>query len=363
MPAATMPAATMSAAAPQSDSPHASGGERRALPAWVLSLATHVVFAILLALVWQTPTIAPREEPDRTGGIVLVEQQGDVEAKYFHEPDQPPVDASESASAASSAESAASAASSAAALPDAADLPPLLAGDAVLPALADLPATTDGLFQSPSLTTGGRPQLPSGTDIAAVLAEDAARLAAGQPAGSPTRVSLFGSPAASGRTFVFLIDRSKSMGGDGLNALAAAEPHLRAALDILQPEHQFQLVAYDQRCHYVNERQLLPATSDNKQAALSFYSQLAAHGKTDHDLALHSVARLRPDVIFLLSDGGDPHLTDAQILAVRRAGGNRTAIHCIQFGFGPLQATSPFLRRLADATGGQFTYVNVRGMK
>lgn len=353
----------MPAAAPQSDSPHASGGERRALPAWVLSLATHVLFAILLALVWQTPSIAPREEPVRSGGIVLVEQRGETEAKYFHEPDQSPLEDGESVPAASVAESAASAVNSATALPDADDLPAILAGDVVLPEMVDLPRSTNGLFQSPMLTPGGRPQLPSGTDIAAVLAADAARLAAGQPAGSPTHVSLFGSPAASGRTFVFLIDRSKSMGGEGLNALSAAEPHLRAALDILQPEHQFQLVAYDQRCHYVNERELLQATPDNKQAAMAFYNQLAAHGKTDHDLALHSVARLRPDVIFLLSDGGDPHLTDAQILTIRRASGNRTAIHCIQFGFGPLQDTSPFLRRLANATDGQFTYVNVRGMK
>jgi hypothetical protein len=149
------------------------------------------------------------------------------------------------------------------------------------------------------------------------------------------------------------------MGSQGLNALAAAEEELRQALQSLEPTHKFQVVAYHHRCVYLHERKLLPATADNKQRLAGFVEGLAALGATEHERAILSALSLEPDVIYLLTDGGDPALTAAQQQRIRKFAGSKTSIHCIQFGFGPLQDTDNFLRRLAAGNNGGYRYVDM----
>jgi hypothetical protein len=192
-----------------------------------------------------------------------------------------------------------------------------------------------------------------------ILAEEAARRAARASLGSATELSIFGSEAAVGRSFVFAIDRSKSMGGDGLNALEAARTELGRALRHLAGNHRFQVVAYHHQCVYLQRPRLLPATEDNKAAVGPFIGGLAALGGTGHDMALRASLALEPDAVFLLTDGGDPYLNDIQLAYIRKLAKGQTTIHCIRFGFGPSSETDHFMVRLARENGGGYTYVNM----
>ena len=74
----------------------------------------------------------------------------------------------------------------------------------------------------------------------------------------------FGSRAAVGNSFVFVIDRSKSMGGEGLGALDAAGEELTTALARLEPAHRFQVIAYHRQPVYLGQRRLLDATPEKQ---------------------------------------------------------------------------------------------------
>ena len=173
-------------------------------------------------------------------------------------------------------------------------------------------------------------------------------------------VSLFGSEPAQGRSFVFVIDRSKSMGGKGLNALVAAQHQLQAALAGLVETHRFQIVAYHHKRVYFHPTALVRVTSGNEARVNEFFGNLLAVGGTDHAQAVLSGLRFKPDVLFLLTDGGYPDINAGQLSQIRRRASGRTTIHTIQFGLGQLSAEPSFMQRLAKQNGGHFHYVNLR---
>jgi hypothetical protein len=218
----------------------------------------------------------------------------------------------------------------------------------------------DGLVVEP-WQPGARPSrvvLP-GLGDDAILAEEAARRAARGAAGPSTQLSVFGSAAATGHSFVFAIDRSGSMGGDGLNVLSAARSELTRALAHLLPTHRFQVVAYHHQCVYIERPRLLPASEENKRAVAPFLGNLAALGGSGHDMALRAALALEPDVVFLLSDGGDPYLTEIEMTNLKKLAAGGTSIHCVQFGFGPAPGGEHFMKRLAAQNSGSYTYVDM----
>lgn len=179
------------------------------------------------------------------------------------------------------------------------------------------------------------------------------------PQGAPATLRVFGGGGMTGRSFVFVLDRSKSMGGTGLGVIHAARKELTEAIGHLQPNHQFQIVGYHHRTVTVSRRDLLPATDANKQRVPDFISNLAAFGSTDHDNALTTAVTFDPDVIVLMTDGGYPVLNENQMQRINRMAPRGCQIHCIQFGMGPQQQTMNFMRALADQNNGTYRYVDV----
>jgi hypothetical protein len=209
---------------------------------------------------------------------------------------------------------------------------------------------------------GGRPKLPfSLIDEAAILADDASLHRPALPSGPKVKLSLFGAPPAEGHSFVFVIDRSASMGAGGLGAIGAAAKELEAQLGSLSGDQLFQVVAYNQSAVYFSGRELVPATEGNKQALVAYVRNLADFGQTEHERGLVAALRLKPEVIYLLTDGGDPHLKPGQLKYVREQAGERTTIHCLHFGTGSEDAIPPdhFLRRLAAETRGSYAFISV----
>ena len=63
--------------------------------------------------------------------------------------------------------------------------------------------------------------------------------------------------------------------------------------------------------------------------------------------------------IFLLTDGGDPHLNEIQLRNLKKLCGGRTAIHVIHFGRAAQPEPDNFLMVLARQNNGGYTYVRM----
>ncbi len=224
-------------------------------------------------------------------------------------------------------------------------------------------------FELPTFNAPGMTQLPSNasskgkavelTDAQQeMLASDRARFAAEDAKGSEISINVFGSGELTGRKFVFVIDRSKSMGSQGLGVLDIAGSHLTEALAVLKTNHRFQVIAYHRRTTTIGERKLLRANEENKQKIEEFVGKLAAFGSTQHESALIVALSLRPDIVVLMTDGGRPFLNRGQLENIRRTAGS-AQIHCIEFGSGPRQNSGGFMEALAAENEGSYRYVDV----
>jgi hypothetical protein len=330
----------------------AAAGMQRPMPAWLLSTGLHAVVLILLVLVFRAPTKTTDPEPPRAAGIVLAEHSQDV--AYFS-PEETQADESQSESQAAAGSSGANSAlpsSAAASVENRANASPELPGE------QEIAAANSGLLQDIVASGSGRGSILPGLGDAEILANDPLLNAPPQPELGPTAtMKIFGTSAV-GRSFVLLIDRSKSMGGDGLGAIEAAEKELSRALGALSPAQTFQIVAYNQRLS-ANDDTLIPATNENKTLAAKFMAGIVAHGQTEHRMAILAALRNKPEVIYVFTDAGEPPLTQPDIQMLTLRADRKTVIHCVQFGFGPLQDDDPYLQKLARLNGGSYAYVDV----
>ena len=306
--------------------------------------------AVLVALVYRFPKTTGAE-PDRSGEIVLAVINEDQETEYLDQPEsefqqlsqhQPPVSPSSIAT----------------------DTPPTV----------EFPVKDNNLFPGPppltsvptasalaNESTASTPETPyelSEEDLE-LIAADQKLVNRRRPKGSKTSISIFGTGQLTGRNFVFLIDRSQSMGEQGLGVLQQARAELTQAIAGLQDNHSFQIVVYNNSSATIGRRRLLPATEENKNKVPEFMQNLLAFGGTDHERGLYSAMAFSPDIIVMMTDGGSPDLHDGTIKAIRRTAGS-TQIHTIQFGLGPAQAGDHFLKKLSNRTAGTYRYVNVR---
>lgn len=330
-------------------------GPRRSIPAWVLSFAVHFCGLITLAILLRPNPPPAADLPQREVGIVLAHSEVGQSEKYF-----------DSSTADSEKDSADSAAKDSQLTDD--PLPPTDAQQLLVPPGEDLPPLESGLVASGAhgadvlnelfdSQPGRKSILPGLGDAEMIAADRAANQKAG-PTGPVAELEVFGSVTAVGRSFVFLIDRSKSMGGEGLGAIEAAERELKRAISRLGPSHRFQIVAYNQKPSQ-SSKDLIAATPDNKMVAAKFLAGIVAFGGTQHEMPILSALNRRPDAVFLLTDGGDPPLSQAEMRRITVRNSGRTTINCLHFGHGPLQATDNFLRQLARLNGGAYAYIDM----
>ncbi len=175
--------------------------------------------------------------------------------------------------------------------------------------------------------------------------------------GEKARVSLFG-VEAQGTKFVYVLDRSGSTEG---KLLAAAKVQILASIEKIDDMHQFQLVVYNDQPRAFNPAgpngHLAFGTDANRDEVKRFLGTIDAEGGTDHFAALSRAIRMRPDVIFLLTDGDKPLVTARELARIDRLGPGIT-IHTIQFGEGPHGAANDWMEKLARQSGGEYKYVD-----
>jgi von Willebrand factor type A domain len=145
------------------------------------------------------------------------------------------------------------------------------------------------------------------------------------PAGAAT--AFFGVPAI-GKSVVFVLDRSASMGLDG--RLDRARRELAVSLRRLPPSARFQVIVYNkvaERVRVSGMVGLLPATPEAIEEAIAAVNRLPAEGGSEHVNALTEALSLVPDVIYFLTDEDDLETRDVQ--AVTRKNHGRVCIHAL----------------------------------
>ena len=308
----------------------------RELPAWLLSLVFHLTILLTMATFI---TVAPRGanlEPARGGGIVLAQDVGGS-SEYYGAEGQSTSPSTQPSQQETSANDA---------LPGGEQVPIDLAGA--------LPAATN-----PTDGSGLGDGLPSAGGMAG-----GANPGRGSVGGNPAHTQVFGAQGA-GNKFVYVFDRSASTDGYQGRPLAAEKRELIASLNDLDDIHQFQIVFYNEQSTVFNPDapqppKMLFGEASTKRLAQNFVRGIIAAGGTRHSAALRLALNMKPDVIFFLTDAGDPVMTASEMEEVRQRNMRTGAtINVIEFGSGPNPGGENFLVRLARQNSGQYVYVDV----
>ena len=191
-----------------------------------------------------------------------------------------------------------------------------------------------------------------------VLNEATLGIAAGVPGkvgGSPNdgkgSVGFFGLQAE-GSSFVFIVDFSGSMKG---SRFSRARSELVRTLGELTAKQQFFVIFYNHHAQpmYIPGKRvcLVPATRTMKRRARRWINDQQARGGTFPDSALKMALRLKPDVIFFLSDGAFQRT--ARTVA-REANEHGTIIHTIAFEF---DGGKLLLKGIAEDNDGRYRFV------
>jgi hypothetical protein len=160
------------------------------------------------------------------------------------------------------------------------------------------------------------------------------------------------------RRVVYVIDHSVSMGLHGALRLALHE--LLASLGRLPDGTQFQVVLYNHHAETLRLNRhydLAVLDAATRQEVAQAVADLAASGGSDHRAALTQALNLRPDVLYLVTDGAELSAAEVNALTLLNRARNqgRTAIHAVELGRG--RADDSPLRSLASANGGTYRRV------
>ncbi len=163
----------------------------------------------------------------------------------------------------------------------------------------------------------------------------------------PWRKTTFFGLHARGQFFVFVVDCSGSMVDD--DRLTRATLELRRSVMALVEPQKFEVIFYN------NESIPMPGGPIPRTADLQAKNQMMAwlrliepDGGTDPRPAMKQAISLKPDAVFLLSDGEFPEGT---VNEVARLNTRKIPIHCVDLAGG---LAGDHLKRIADASGGQY---------
>jgi len=175
----------------------------------------------------------------------------------------------------------------------------------------------------------------------------------------------FGDVRGSGGKFVYVLDRSDSMGWRGGAPMRRAVADAVASVQSLDPEigaRQFQIFVYNHDVEVLGgDPKLLEANEVNKNLAVRFLRSLVPTGGTEPAKALEKGLALKPDVVFFLTDADEELTAEAleRIQALRKRYKVRQ-ICVVEFG----KSTDPkkkSFRRLAGENGGTYVFKDIEG--
>jgi von Willebrand factor type A domain len=202
-----------------------------------------------------------------------------------------------------------------------------------------------------------------------VKSDGGQRKAATGTVGGPTGTAFMGT-RDQGSKVVFVIDASGSMMSH--NSMQVAKASLVSSLQELDGNQQFLIIFYDDKPVVLHLRdahqpQLYAATEIHKTLAKQKIAGIHPGTGTQHFPALEMALRLKPDVVFFLTDGQEPPISEGELKSLKKLNGQKTRIHSIEFGVGPevSEGANPrnFLRKLSYQNGGTYRYYDVTRFK
>lgn len=156
--------------------------------------------------------------------------------------------------------------------------------------------------------------------------------------------------SARGQTFVFVTDCSGSMMGRPFEGLLR---ELRTTIESLPERAEFAVVFFNHGPILRSALTMERATSETKKDYLEWIDGVQPSGGTDPSLALAEALKLKPSVVFLLTDGQfTARPTWDVIRKFNRA--RRVQIHTIALG---AQADVPLLREISRKNRGELRIV------
>jgi len=163
----------------------------------------------------------------------------------------------------------------------------------------------------------------------------------------PWRQASFFGMHARGQFFVFVVDCSGSMVDD--DRIARATIELRRSVFALQQPQRFEVIFYNTESIPMPGGPR-PRTADlqAKNLLLSWLRLIEPDGGTDPRPAMKQALALRPDAVFLLSDGAFPGQTVGEVAKLNT---RKIPIHCVDVTGG---LAGDQLQRIAAASGGQY---------
>lgn len=306
-----------------------------------MSMLLHLVLVLLLAHWASSLSGGGGDEPDRPVGVAIAHRMPDRTEYETAEPSTAETDA-DASEATDSSEAAAS------------------------PPSAMAPLDIEGLLAEATKTPAPDASVGRGDSIEAAAAGDGG-LDYGNGGSPPATTMVFG-VSGTGRRFAYVFDRSDSMNGYNGRPLAAAKREIIRSLQALGPDHEFQIIFYNNRPRHFEPSGasfwMLKADDAMKQRAERFVRSVPAIGGTDHMPALKRALQLEPDVIFFVTDARIPRLNRRHLDEIRarcsRAG---TTIHAVELGVDVSTPEDTFLRTLAHENGGEYRYINVQSLE
>jgi hypothetical protein len=251
------------------------------------------------------------------------------------------------------------------------------------PTISDIPSDSDALagaltdldsdWQEMLTAADGNPSLVSGMGDSP-FGGNGGR---GNGGGGNGVTSMFGLSGEGGK-FVYVFDHSESMNSvfslysnqqllSTITPLHSAKAELKRSLGSLGRGNHFQIVLYNDEVelfgsHYYEDKELYPATAELKQEASEYVDAKKGEGFTNHILALETALQLKPDVIFLLTDGeAKDDLLPNQVRKLERyCRHNKILINVVHFCNAPRENCT--LVRLAERTGGQHVFISLESL-
>lgn len=156
---------------------------------------------------------------------------------------------------------------------------------------------------------------------------------------------------ASGRDFVFVVDMSGSMREERRFTRALNE--LRRTILALYPGQRYYVIFFNHESYPMPGGELIDADEKSYKATLAWFKGVQPIGGTYPLSSLLTALELKPNAIFLLSDGQfDP--STVQAVSDANGSSDRVPIHTIAFAS---RAGEAVLQALSRASGGTFRFV------
>ena len=161
--------------------------------------------------------------------------------------------------------------------------------------------------------------------------------------------SFYGVATGQARSIIYVIDHSSSMHG----AFSGVQLELKRTISSLTEKKFFDVVFFTSgKYQEMPTRRLTRASRVHKEMAWKFIDTIGAAGGTNPKLALDRAFKLKPDLIYLLTDGQfDPSVVD-HIRALNKRG--KVTVNTICFGS---DAGEDILKLIAAQNSGRYRFV------